>query len=232
MAITLKDYYLGEALSINYSDSSSSSNNNLDVSISDVTVVEGNRWHNPNGVYGYALLGNSSVPVSVDYTVTGQTATSAIDYTANNGTLTFDPGQTQKTITLQVNGDLSFESDETLTVNLKNPTSNAVIVDGQGIGTITNDDSAPSLPSLSIADFIVNENGTANVTVTLSSAATQTVTVDYSTANETAIAGQDYLASSGTLSFNPGQTQNTFNIGIIDDLVYAMNPTMKPSVLI
>ncbi|MDJ0731850.1 MAG: Calx-beta domain-containing protein [Crocosphaera sp.] len=221
-SITIKDYYLGEALSINYNDSSSSSNNNLDVSINDVTVVEGNSGTTPM-VFTVTLLGNSSVPVSVNYSVTGETATSGIDYTASNGTLTFNPGETQKTITLQVNGDLSLESDETLTVNLKNPTSNAVIVDGQGIGTITNDDSAPYLPSLSVADFSVNENGTATVTVTLSSAATQTVSVDYSTANETAIAGQDYIANSGTLSFNPGQTQKTFNIGIIDDLVYEPN---------
>ncbi len=211
-SITVKDYYLGDTLSINYG-------NSLGLTINDATVVEGNSGTTPM-VFTVSLLGDSSVPISVDYTVTGQTATSGIDYTASNGTLTFNPGQTQKTITLQVNGDFTVESNETLTVNLKNPTGNAVILDGQGSGVIMNDD---SLPSLSVADFSVNENGTANVTVTLSSVATQTVSVDYSTTNETAIAGEDYLASSGTLSFNPGQTQKTFNIGIIDDLIYEAN---------
>ena len=55
------------------------------------------------------------------------------DYTATNGTLTFTPGQTTKTVTVTVNGDLLDEANETLFVNLTNPV-NATIADAQGVG--------------------------------------------------------------------------------------------------
>jgi hypothetical protein len=70
------------------------------------------------------------------------TATAASgDYIAASGTVTFNPGETNKTVTVLVNGDASFESDETFFVNLLNST-NAIIADAQGTGTITNDDAA------------------------------------------------------------------------------------------
>ena len=83
--------------------------------------------------------------------------------------------------------------------------TNATILDGQGIGTITNDDAAPTL---SINDVAVAEGNagttTLGFTVTLSAASGQTVTVGYATANGTAtIADGDYLAASGTLTFAP-----------------------------
>jgi hypothetical protein len=58
------------------------------------------------------------------------------------GTLTFAPGSTAQVVTVVVNGDTSVEPDETVLMNLSNPT-NATIADGQGVGTIRNDDSAP-----------------------------------------------------------------------------------------
>ena len=58
-------------------------------------------------------------------------------------TLTFAPGETTQTVTVQVNGDMLDEIDETFLVNLTSPT-NATIVDGQGIGTITDDDAPPT----------------------------------------------------------------------------------------
>ena len=79
--------------------------------------------------------------------------------------------------------------NETFFVNLSNPT-NATIADGQGVGTIIDDD---PLPSLSINDVTVTEgnSGTTNATftVTLSAASGQAVTVDYATADGTATAG-------------------------------------------
>ncbi|HBL61358.1 MAG TPA: hypothetical protein DDZ80_23890, partial [Cyanobacteria bacterium UBA8803] len=55
------------------------------------------------------------------------------DYTATSGTLTFASGETSKTITVPIIGDLLNEDNETFTVNLSNPT-NATIADGQGVG--------------------------------------------------------------------------------------------------
>ncbi len=106
--------------------------------------------------------------------------------------LTFTPGQTSKTVTVLVNGDTTNEANETFFVNLSGA-ANANITDGQGQGTILNDDGAPAL---SISDVSVTEgnSGTVNAafTVSLSPASGQTVTVNYATANGTATAGSDY----------------------------------------
>jgi serralysin len=83
--------------------------------------------------------------------------------------------------------------------------------------------SAPTA-SVSVADFSVDEGiGTAMVTATLSSPAADTVTIDYSTADSTAIAGRDYTAASGKLLFAPGSTSATFPVWIVDNNFF--NPT-------
>ena len=132
-----------------------------------------------------------------------------VDYLAATGTLTFAAGQTTKQVTVLVNGDLLDEANETYFLNLANA-ANATIADGQGLGTITNDDGPPSL---SVNDVTVTEgdSGTtsATFTVTLAPASGQNVSVDYSTADGTATAPADYAATSGTLTFAPGQTTRT-----------------------
>ena len=65
------------------------------------------------------------------------------DYTATSGRLTFAPGETSKTVTVAVIGDLLHEADETFTVDLSNP-AGATIADASGAGTITDDDAAPA----------------------------------------------------------------------------------------
>src|SRR5262249_48884579 len=64
------------------------------------------------------------------------------DYNYSSGSLSFAPGETSKTITVSVNGDLTDEPDETFFVNLSSA-SNATIADGQGVGTILTDDFPP-----------------------------------------------------------------------------------------
>ena len=60
-----------------------------------------------------------------------------------NETLTFGPGETTKQVTVLVNGDTTYETDETFTVHLSNAV-NATISDATGVGTILNDDAQPS----------------------------------------------------------------------------------------
>ena len=123
-----------------------------------------------------------------------------------SGNLSFAAGETTKTVTVAVNGDLLDEVNETYSLGLSNPTN--VTIGGSGLGTITDND---PLPALAIGDVSVTEgdSGTANATftVTLSTVSGRTVTVDYATANGTAIAPADYTALPLTaLSFSPGQT--------------------------
>ena len=73
-------------------------------------------------------------------------------------------------------------------------------------------------PELSIGDVTVDEgDGTAQFTVTLDLASGETVTVDYATANGTALAGSDYTAASGTLTFAAGATSKTIDVLVTDD---------------
>ncbi|MBI2655542.1 hypothetical protein HYX06_03915 [Candidatus Woesearchaeota archaeon] len=84
-------------------------------------------------------------------------------------------------------------------------------------------------PSISINDVAANEGnaGTTNLTftVTLSESTTNTVTVQYATANNTATAGSDYTSTSGTLTFSPGDTTEQFNVSITGDTTVESNET-------
>src|SRR5262249_24340792 len=138
----------------------------------------------------------------------GSATTADGDYTAVGPvTLTFAPGETTKRFSVPVAGDTKFEPTETFNVNLTNPV-NAAITAHLGTGTITNDDSQPTV---SINDVTANEGNSGSTafvfTVSLSNASSQTVTVDYSTSDGTAsTSDNDYTAvPSGTVTFSPGQ---------------------------
>ncbi|HEY9669181.1 MAG TPA: glycoside hydrolase family 9 protein [Coleofasciculaceae cyanobacterium] len=197
------------------------------LSISDVTVTEGNS-STTNALFAVNLSAASTQTVSVNYATANGSATASSDYTATTNTLTFAPGETSKTISVPIIGNTVAESSETFTVNLSNP-SNAAIADGQGVGTIIDNDSAPTLPQLSIKDVTVTEgnSGTTNAlfAVNLSAASTQTVRVNYATANGSATAGSDYTATTNTLTFAPGETSKTISVPIIGNTVAESSET-------
>jgi hypothetical protein len=79
--------------------------------------------------------------VTVNYATADGTATTADnDYLATFGTLTFAPGETTKTITVEVVGNTTPAPDKTFYVNLSAASTNALVARGQGIGTIQDDD--------------------------------------------------------------------------------------------
>ena len=168
----------------------------------------------------------SGKPVSVAYAdaATG-TATSATDYAAiSSGTLNFAAGETEKTVTVTVNGDTTHESNETVVLRLSSP-SNAALSGGaqtlDGTGTITDDDDAPTV---SVADATaVNEGDdpkkTADLsfTVSLSEASSLAVTVPY-TLTGTATGGSDYETPASTsLSIAAGDTSGTIVVKVKGD---------------
>ena len=89
----------------------------------------------------------SSSVVTVDYALTGGTATSGTDFAFASGTLSFAAGDTSKTISVPVIQDSDVEGDETVIIGLSNPTGGAVISDASGTLTITDDDAAPTTDS-------------------------------------------------------------------------------------
>ncbi|HEX4129841.1 MAG TPA: cellulose binding domain-containing protein [Pirellulales bacterium] len=88
-----------------------------------------------------------------------------------------------------------------------------------------------SLPSLTVANVSMSEgnSGQTNMvfTVNLSTASTNTVSVQYATSNGTATAGSDYLATGGTLTFAPGQTSKTISVPILGDTTIEPDETFS-----
>jgi hypothetical protein len=114
-----------------------------DISIEDVLLTESNS-RTKNFDFTVTRTGETSGASSVDFATADGTATVAdADYAANAGTLDFAAGETSKTVTVVVNGDTDVESDETFFVNLSNCLG-CNIADGQGLGTIVNDDFPPA----------------------------------------------------------------------------------------
>ena len=185
------------------------------LSIGDRSIPEGNNG-TTNATFTVSLDQVSTDTVTVDYSLTPNTATAGNDYTNRSGTLTFAPGTTTQTITVPIVGDTVDEPNETFTVQLTNP-NQGQIGDGQALGIIVDDDEAIAL-SISDIDVVEgNTNGLATFTVTLSTASPTPVTVDYSTAAGTATATSDYTAVNGTLNFAPGITNQTITVPIIGD---------------
>jgi hypothetical protein len=111
------------------------------LSIGDATVNEGQAG-STSATFTVALSAASSQAVTVSYATSNGTATAGSDYAAASGVLTFAAGQTSRTIAVPVSGDTAAEPDETFFVNLSAP-AGATIADGQGQGTIANDDASP-----------------------------------------------------------------------------------------
>ncbi len=115
------------------------------IKINDVRVKEGNTDWSPAtpATFTVSLSKPSSVPVTVEFGTVDGTTTDTWDYTPQHDKLTFKPGDPlTQPVTIPVRGDRLTEHDEWFAVNLSNPT-NAQIADGQGIGTITDDDALP-----------------------------------------------------------------------------------------
>src|SRR4029453_213403 len=179
------------------------------VSIVDVKTTEGNSGSRTLS-FTVTLSAASPATISVPFTTAPQTAQSGVDFTATSGTLTFSPGQTSRTVVVLLVTDTLAETDETFLVTLGSP-SGAVILDGEAIGTIQNDDT-----TLRISDAVVTEGDdglpAATFVVTLSAAVNFEVQTIYATASVTAAPGSDFVAAGGTIVFAPGQTSQSITV--------------------
>ena len=199
------------------------------LSINDpAAVTEGDSGASNSVVFTVTLSAASNLTVTVPYTTADQTAAGgatcagSTDYQTTAGTLTFAPSETSKTVTVPICGDTAVESNETFRVDLGTPV-NAALLDGQGIGTIQNDDLAGTI-SFTAATASVQENGgTVALTVQRTVGTAPGVTVQYGTSDVTAQAGADYTATTGTLTFGAGETSKTITVPVLSD------PNSEPS---
>lgn len=182
-------------------------------------IFEGNVGLTPYE-FTVELSALSGEEITVDYAAIGITAVEGVDFEPASGTLTFAPGETVKTITVNVIANTrDDESARLFSMQLSNASSGAVLDVAEALGTILDDDPTPSLTIVSPDDVIEGDEGTTAVAVTvnLSAASNKTVTVNYATQDGTALAGEDYEAASGTLTFEPGETSKTITINVIGD---------------
>jgi hypothetical protein len=182
----------------------------------------------PHADFTVTLSAPATQTVTVAWTTVPDTA-DASDFYSASGTLTFAPGERSKTVSIAIVPDTLSEANEQFSVVLSSPVG-ATISDGTGTGTIINDDTTvtPAPVTLSVGDVSFHEGTTAapghgTFTISLSAASTSSVTVHYASADGTAIAGRNYVAQSGTLTFAPGEAQKTVTVTAIDDNIVTSN---------
>ncbi len=188
------------------------------VTINDVSTPHGPAGAMPDATFTVTLSSVASQPVTVQYMTADGSAIAGQDYIATQGSVTFQPGQTSLPVSVPLIGTNLDEPVKTFSLMLTGVTSNATIAIPKGTGTILNDSTTPDLSVNSVG--VVDSTPSAIFTITLSSPSAKTVTVNYSTTDGSAVAGQDYTATSGTLSFAPGETAKQVSVPLIKDPQY------------
>lgn len=158
---------------------------------------------------------------SVQYSTSGGTAVSGADFTAASGTLSFAEGVSTLQITIPITDDASVEPAETFTVSLSNPAGMVLGTRTSTTVTITDND-VPSF-RFGSASYSVTE-GTSSVVIPVSRNSTSgAASVSYSTSSGSAVAGQDFTARSGTLTFKAGVANVNVTISITNDTIQELS---------
>ena len=144
------------------------------VSIADTTVVEGDSGQTP-AVFAVDLSGPSPATTVVSYQSFTGTAATPKDFITTAGTVTFEPGEVSKTVTVMVVGETTKEKDETFSVRLSNPV-NATIGDVMGLGIIDDDDATPRLNSTSTSQKEGTSSPSSSPMTTTETMSTMTMT--------------------------------------------------------
>jgi parallel beta-helix repeat protein len=189
------------------------------VSIDDFSVAEGNSGI-ADFTFTVSLAAASGQTVSVNYTTTDVTAQAGSDYQAANAMVTFGPGETSKKIIISVNGDTQAEPNETFAVNLYN-LINASVGKVTGIGTIMDDDSNSSAPTIQFdqSSYSVQEDlGAFTITVTRTGDTSAPASVDYKTVDGSASQKADFEYAAGTLTFAANESSKTIQLLLNEDM--------------
>lgn len=183
---------------------------------------------NPTITFTVYLEQASTVPITVDYFTepSGQYSIPNVDYVSTSGTLTFAPGQTSQTVTVTILNDDKYEATENFFVRLANPTF-ASMYTLSGTGSILNDDAVPVLTvtGAAVPEFGFGGGSQVPFTITLANPTNLPVTVSYATSNGTALSGSDYTATTGTVTFAPGETTKTVIVFALGDNRYELDET-------
>lgn len=193
------------------------------LSINNVSINEGASGTSTLD-FTVTLSSASTQVVVLHYETQDGTAVQPTDYDTASGTLIFNPGELSKTVSVTIQDDTTDENNETFKVVLS-AASNAVIVKDQGIGTIVDDDAAPTL---SINNINVTESNGGSVqaqfTIAISKVSGRNISVvaqsSTNAGSPTATPGTDYVAlPPTTINIAPGLLTKTVSVTILGDLV-------------
>ena len=167
-------------------------------------------------VIGVVRGDDGDFPVSVEYATANVTAMAGRDYIETIGRLTFASGEKLKLVSIPILNDALKEPNETFRFTLTNATG--TVLGLQKSATITLKDNDPGVEFVTAKYYIHEDEGALRVTVRRGNdLALEPFTVDYATVNGTAVAGQDYVRTHGTLAFAAGELSRSFEVPIIND---------------
>ena len=205
-------------------------NDDYGLRISDATSVEGENGEITEMVFDVVLdppLDNKAI--SVDWrteSITGEFAAGELDYLNANGTLIFNPNETQQSITIEIYDDVRVEPSEQFAITLFDPAISPPsevqvgLIDATGLGTIEDNDVAElSVESASVRE-VENETIEMNFTVRLNPPYSQDFVVNWqatSEADDLAREKYDFRAESGELLFGAGEIEKTITVQVFDD---------------
>ena len=194
----------------------------VSIGVDDPSLTEGDDGQSSMGFAVY-MSQPCPVAVTVDYATANGSALAGPDYVPTVGTLTLEAGQTYGSVSVPVIGDVVQESDETFALVLSNPSS-GTLPDPEGTATIFDND-----PKISIGDASAAEGDTGTTTVelpvTLSSPTLAPLTVDYRTLSGPAASPSDFAPTSGKVTFDAGDDDQTISVTINGDLLDELNET-------
>jgi hypothetical protein len=178
----------------------------------------------PRAVITVRRTGPTTGDAKVDYTVSDGTAQAAIDYTsASTGTLSFGAGRATQTLSIGVIDDAEDEPSETLQLVLQNPSAGCGIgTPGSALLTISDNDVAGRAQFSAGAFSQAEDGGSVTITVTRATGTSGMATVHYVAtpgAVNPGVPGTDYQPAAGTLTFGPGDTSQSFEVVVLDDVV-------------
>lgn len=163
--------------------------------------------------------GVTTTAANVNYNTSNGSASSGSEYSSVNGTLSFSAGETSKTFVVPVVDNVTVDGNHSFNVVLSSPTNGASIESPTASVMIHDNESAPTgsgTIKLSAATYSVTmSSGKAVITVSHVGGGFGAVSVGYSTGNGTAVAGSDYVSTSGTLNFTTGEMSKTFTVPLI-----------------
>ncbi len=166
----------------------------------------------------------SGLDITVDYAVTGGTASGGgADYTFADGTFTIDAGDNSATTDITISDDDSDEANETIIVQLSNPSSTTSINAGSGTytHTIIDNDAAPTIQFSASSSSENEDAGDVQLTIELSTASGRDVSFDYAVtgAGTASGTGTDFTFTDGSKTITAGNSSTTIPITIADDSI-------------